>query len=309
MSKYTTISPLPEISNFEIIKNLDVNKRYIIDPKGLNIPIAIAKFTKIRELYTLKVMSGEDIRNIVLDIRLNRGGRFLLHSISMVKGKFIMRILDYERDEYTFCDFEKDILRVYSEDYSEHMRLNQKKKYNLKKSKNCHENKKRPDSYQKERQSDWGRAKYAFEKHDDIKLILSFKEKYPNSRAFAGKIAEYNAKQKSQSETPKDSTIYISAEEQQYIKRLVQIFSNIKTDETTFSVIITDYLKNKILKSRVDVNEVEKMKNEISEMENEISEKEIKISKMENEISEMKNENSEKKIKISTMNKVLSYFA
>ena len=291
MSKNTTISALPKISNFEIIKNLDVDKRYIIDPKGLNIPITIAKFTKIRELYSLKVMSGEDIRNIVLNIRLNRDKRFLLHSIDMVKGKFIMKIMDCERDNYTFCDFEKDILRVYSEDYSERMRLFQKKKHNLKKSKKCHGNKKRPDGYQEERHSFWCRAAYAFREHDDIKLILSFREKYPNSRAFADKIAEYNAKQKSQSETPKKSTICISGEAQQYIKRLVQIFNNI-TDETTFSVIFNDYLKNKILKSRVDANEVEKMKNEISEMKN--------------EISEMKNEISEKENKISTMNEVLS---
>ena len=273
MSKNTTISALPSISNFEIIKNLDVDKRYIIDPKGLNIPITIAKFTKIRELYTLKVMSGEDVRNIVLDIFLNRDGRFLLHSISMTKGKFIMKILDCERDNYSFCDFEKDILRVYSEDYSERMRLNQKKKYNLKKTKKCHGNKKRSDGYKKEYHSDWSRANYAFtkKKHKDISLILSFKEKYPDSEAFADIIADYNAKQNSQSETPKDSTIRISAEAQQYIKRLVQIFNNITTDETTFSVIISDYLKNGILKSRIDANEVEKMKNEISEMENKIS--------------------------------------
>lgn len=281
MSKNTFISALPKINNFEIIKNLDVDKRYIIDPKGLNIPITIAKFTKIRELYTLKVMSGEDIRNIILDIHLNRGGRFLLQSISMIRGKFIMKILDCERNEFTFCDFEKDILRVNSENYIERMRLNQKKKHNLKKTKKCHGNKKRPDGYQEERHSDWCRAKYAFEKHNDISLILSFIEKYPNSKAFADIIADYNSKQISQSETPKESTIYIGAEEQQYIKRIVHIFNNITTDETTLSVIINDYIKNGILKSRIDANEVEKMKNEISEMEN----------------------------KISTMNKVLSLFS
>ena len=270
MSKNTTISALPKISNFEIIKNLDVDKRYIIDPKGLNIPITIAKFTKIRELYTLKVMSGEDIRNIVLDIHLNRDGRFLLHSISMAKGKFIMEILDCEHNNYTFCDFEKDILRVYSKDYSERMRLNQKKKYNLKKSKKCRRNKKRPDGYQQEYNKDYGRAAYVFKRHNDIKLILSFKEKYPDSDAFADIIANYNSKQNSQVETSKKTVTNINPNVQRYIKRIIPIFRNI-TDDAAFMDILHVFIKSGELKSHVDTNEVEKMRNEFSEMKKEIS--------------------------------------
>lgn len=270
MSKNTFISALPNINNFEIIKNLDVGKRYIIDPKGLNVPISIDKFTKIRELYTLKVMRGEDIRNIILDIQLNRGGRFLLHSISMIKGKFIMKILDCERNEFTFCDFEKDILRVYSENYSERMRLNQKEKYNLKKSKKCHRNKKRPDGYQREYNKDYGRADYAFKKHNDISLILSFKEKYPDSDAFADIIANYNSKQNSQVETFKKTTTNINPNVQQYIKRIIPIFRNI-TDDTAFMDILHVFIKSGELKSHVDTNEVEKMRNEFSEMKKEIS--------------------------------------
>lgn len=270
MSKNTFISALPNINNFEIIKNLDVGKRYIIDPKGLNVPISIDKFTKIRELYTLKVMRGEDIRNIILDIQLNRGGRFLLHSISMIKGKFIMKILDCERNEFTFCDFEKDILRVYSENYSERMRLNQKEKYNLKKSKKCHGNKKRPDGYQREYSKNYNRATYAFKKHNDISLILSFKEKYPDSDAFADIIADYNNKQNSQVETSKKTATNINPNVQQYIKRIIPIFRNI-TDDTAFMDILHVFIKSGELKSHVDTNEVEKMRNEFSEMKKEIS--------------------------------------
>ena len=270
MSKNTIISALPEINNFKIIKNLNVDKRYIIDPEGLNIPISIAKFTKIRESYTSKVMNGEDIKNIVLDIHLNRDGRFLLHSISMDKGKFIMRIIDLEHDELTFCDYEKDILRVNSENYIERMRLNQKKKHNLKKTKKCHRNKKRPDGYQQEYNKDYGRAAYAFKKHNDISLILSFKEKYPDSDAFADIIADYNGKQNSQVETSKKSVTNINPNVQRYIKRISPIFRNI-TDDTAFMDILHVFIKSGELQSHVDTNEVEKMRNEFSEMKKEIS--------------------------------------
>ena len=276
MSKITTISVLPKINNFKIIKNLDVDKRYIIDPKGLNIPISVAKFTKIRELYTLKAMSDEDIKNIVLDIQLNRDGRYILHSISKVKEKFIMEILDCVRNNFTFCDFEKDVLRVYSEDYNEHMRLNQKNKHNLKKTKNRHGNKnhhgnkKRPDGYQQDYNKDYGRAAYAFKTHNDIKLILSFKEKYPDSDAFADIIANYNSKQNSHVEISKETVANINPKMQQYIRRISPLFRDI-TNETSFMHILHTFIKCGELKSHVDTNEVEKMKNEFSKMKEEIS--------------------------------------
>ena len=215
-------------------------------------------------------MNGEDIKNIVLDIHLNRDGRFLLHSISMDKGKFIMRIIDLERDELTFCDYEKDILRVNSENYIERMRLNQKKKHNLKKTKKCHRNKKRPDGYQQEYNKNYGRAAYAFKKHNDISLILSFKEKYPDSDAFADIIADYNGKQNSQVETSKKSVTNINPNVQRYIKRISPIFRNI-TDDTAFMDILHVFIKSGELQSHVDTNEVEKMRNEFSEMKKEIS--------------------------------------
>lgn len=270
MSKITSINTLPKINNFKIIKNLDVGKRYIIDPKGLNIPISIAKFTKIRELYTLKATSGEDIKNIVLDIQLNRDGRFILHSISKVKGKFIMKILDCVHNNFTFYDFEKDILHVYSEEYNEHMRAIRNEKHNIKKSKNRHGNKKHPDGYWDVYSSDYNAAKYAFEKHKDIKLIYNFKEKYPESNAFAKIIAKHESKQKSQVKAPKKTATNINPKMQQYIKRISPIFRNI-TDETAFMHILHVFIKSGELKSHVDTNEVEKMMNEFSEMKKEIS--------------------------------------
>ena len=293
MNIYSKIAELPFVSNREVDKNLTINQRYIFNVDGNKVPVSIDRFCEIRENYRYYVSRGENrYTGIHLNLYLNGEKRYFLESISYENDRYLMTILDNEKSEKHICDFENNITHICSEDYVQKM-----KKYNKKSSsqKNQitprHFNKKRPDGYQREYNRNYGRAAYAFREHDDINLILSFKEKYPDSDAFADKIAEYNAKQKSQSETPKESTICISAEAQKYIKRLVQFFNNI-TDETTFSIIFNDYLKNGILKSRVDANEVEKMKNEISEMEN--------------EISEMKNEISEKEIKISTMNKVLS---
>lgn len=270
MSKNISITTLPKISNFKTVNNLDVDKRYFIDPKGLNIPISVAKFTKIRELYTLKVMSGENVKNIVLDIFLNKDERFLLHSIDMVKGKFVMKILDCKLNEFTFCDFEKDILRVQTKDYTKRMRLNQKEKYHNKNSKKRIYTKKHPDGYWKKYNGDYGKAKYAFDIHNDIEAIYNFREKYPESNAFAEIIMEYENKQNSQVEDSKETVININPKIQQYIKRIIPLFRNI-TDEATFMDILHVFIKSGELKSRIDTDEVEKMKNEFSEMKKEIS--------------------------------------
>lgn len=261
---------LPSVSISKQIDNLDVNRCYVIAPNGINIRLSHVKYSNIRKKYTEAIKKGQLKKCVFLNEKLTNDGRFYLTYIDYVEGKYIMKILDRHFDELYTYDLKKDLVFYYTEKYTKQVKAYQKKKSENCKNTKVHGNKKRPDSYQEERHSDWCRANYAFEKHDNIELILSFKEKYPNSKAFADKIAEYNAKQNSQSETPKESTICISAEAQQYIKRLVQIFNNI-TDETTLSVIISDYIKNGILKSRIDSNEVEKMKNEISEMENKIS--------------------------------------
>lgn len=275
------INMLPSVSVSKQINNLDVNRCYVIAPNGVNIRISHAKYSDIRKNYTKAIKEGQLKKCVVLNEKLTNNGQFYLTHIDYVKGKYKMTIVDCHLNERYTYDFEKDLVFYYTEKYSNQVKAYQKKISKNHKNIKVHGNKKRPDGYQREYNKDYGRADYAFKKHNDISLILSFKEKYPDSDAFADIIADYNNKQISQSETLKESTICINAEEQQYIKRIVHIFNNITTDETTLSVIINDYIKNGILKSRIDAKEVEKMKNEISEMEN----------------------------KISTMNKVLSLFS
>lgn len=275
MNIYSNYTELPHISNRKVDKNLTINYRYIFNVGGNNVPVSVDRFSEIKENYKYYVSRGGNrYTGIQLNLYLNKEKRYFLVSISYEDNRYLMTIVDNEKSEKHICDFENDITYICSEDYIQKMKKYHKKSYSQKNQTTVHRfNKKRPDGYQREYNRNYGRAAYAFKKkkQKDISLILSFKEKYPDSDAFADIIADYNSKQNSQSETPKESTICISAEEQQYIKRLVQIFNNVTTDETTLSVIISDYFKNGILKSRVDANEVEKMKNEISEMENKIS--------------------------------------
>lgn len=275
MNIYSNYTELPHISNRKVDKNLTINYRYIFNVGGNNVPVSVDRFSEIKENYRYYVLRGGNrYTGIQLNLYLNKEKRYFLESISYENNRYLMTILDNEKSEKHICDFENNITYICSEDYVQKMKKYHKKSYSQKNQTTVHRfNKKRPDGYQREYSKNYNRATYAFKQHNDINLILSFREKYPDSEAFADIIADYNSKQKSQSETPKESTICISPEAQQYIKRLVQIFNNI-TDETTLSVIISDYLENgilKSLKSRIDTNEVEKMKNEISEMENKIS--------------------------------------
>lgn len=272
MNIYSNYTELPHISNRKVDKNLTINYRYIFNVGGNNVPVSVDRFSEIKENYRYYVLRGGNrYAGIQLNLYLNKEKRYFLESISYEDNRYLMTILDNEKSEKHICDFENNITYICSEDYVQKMKKYHKKSYSQKNQTTVHRfNKKRPDGYQREYSKNYNRATYAFKQHNDINLILSFREKYPDSEAFADIIADYNAKQNSQSETPKKSTICISAGAQKYIKRLVQFFNNI-TDETTLSVIISDYLKHGILKSHVDANEVEKMKNEISEMENKIS--------------------------------------
>lgn len=256
---------LPSVSVTKKIDNSDTNRYYVIDPNGLNIRLAHSKYTDIRKKYTNAIESGQSKNRVKLDVKLTNDDRYYLKSIDYEDENYFMMVLDCYFNKLHVYNFKKDVVFYYTDNYVKKTKAYQKKMSKKFKKAKVHGNKKRPEGYWKTYGDNYGAAKYAFDHHNDIGAIYTFKEKYPESNAFSKIIANYEKGKKYQENAPKKTNANINPEVQQYIKRIIPLFRNI-SDETTFMTFLNLLIKNGDWKSHIDTKEMEKMKKEFSVM-------------------------------------------
>ena len=275
MSNHTTITNLPEITNSILDESLTVNKRFIIDKEGNNISMSPDKLTEIRKIYYTAIKNGQNIDRIILDIFINRSGRFLLESIDYKEGKFFMNVRDLLNNKSLVYDFERDIKSFHNK-RAHHLnnRGRGSKKYNKKTySQNYYENNK--EKY---------REYSSIYLNGTIEEKIAYRKKYNTNKAFAADIKKFESesvsnksvwrisemKTEEKNQEAKTEITDISSVNTNLLKRIFpELATNLSSN--TMAQLIT-LLGSNLMNFR-DENELQKMKQEIEVEEKILNEK------------------------------------